>query len=524
MTIKNKINAFIKEGGFLLFIWLVLALIGYILGLIIAIIAVLSKGTVISNPQIQFFYKINSPWIVLINIIVVLLNILLIFFLFKRKKWALYAIFEIAGYRILVFLIIFLNFFSLKAALIWGVIYGAFDPLILFLIIRKRKNLLIKTEKDFKILIFLAIALIILLSLSYLADINKKIVSTEIDKYMDICRKLDDSLVREYCYMGVANGSSNADVCYMIFMNPGLYENCFENIAIAHRNIEYCDKCLLCSEEGKDYCYSRVAEKKNDISICNLISTTAEINDCYERIAITNKDQKICELIDISKTSYYRDWCYRKIAISSIDQKICEKIQDSDQSNGCKKDVIKETNESNEKKINLNISDCDNINQEQYRELCYKKVAIIKKDSSICLMIDANSSYSTVRDRCSLLVAALIAENPQKCSLADGTYTEDECLDSYAKETMDISACNLKSNIRNCYSDIYLSLSNENKLTLDTCNLISDKQKTIKDSCITYYIINKGDKSENDISFCENLTDSGDKGICYMNVMGNIVK
>lgn len=128
-------------------------------------------------------------------------------------------------------------------------------------------------------------------------------------------------------------------------------------------NIEYCKDLKgkaynvegLGHITGEEYCYYNFAIEKDDISLCEMLELVK--GKCYRDFAEKNKDFSLCEQVDLGWGS--GDFC-----------KITLGLQ-----------IGRETKD---------ITECDKIENERYKQACIFGVAETLRDTNICEMITIN--------------------------------------------------------------------------------------------------------------------------------------
>ncbi len=123
------------------------------------------------------------------------------------------------------------------------------------------------------------------------------------------------------CYFRVAEKLGDVMVCEKIRdkFRTGPYPLC---IATVTRSSAICDTL---DEYSRPLCYKTAAVAKNDILICNKISTELEIEDCYGYMAGSTKDPSICRTMSFADNSQ-RDICYYRVVEATLDYKLCTNI------------------------------------------------------------------------------------------------------------------------------------------------------------------------------------------------------
>ncbi|MFQ6020778.1 MAG: hypothetical protein ACE5J4_02030 [Candidatus Aenigmatarchaeota archaeon] len=124
-------------------------------------------------------------------------------------------------------------------------------------------------------------------------------------------------------------------------VNPKL--ECHIEVAIDQKNPYICNN--LEKEYHKNICYTEVATKLNDSSVCENVngyydSTTYYIDFCYWEIATFNKDISVCEKITTdSISSWNRFRCYWELAKIMNNTTFCDTLQNIKDITNCYNDV-----------------------------------------------------------------------------------------------------------------------------------------------------------------------------------------
>jgi len=113
-------------------------------------------------------------------------------------------------------------------------------------------------------------------------------------KDTSMCDKIDKQFTTDYCYQKVAIASLDPLMCEKVRSEArdGSYnmrDMCYYGIAIVTEDYLLCDKMV---EEQHIFCYSDVAEKTEDTSICDVSDYPGY---CYERVAKATKNAVLCD-------------------------------------------------------------------------------------------------------------------------------------------------------------------------------------------------------------------------------------
>lgn len=114
--------------------------------------------------------------------------------------------------------------------------------------------------------------------------------------------------------------------------------NCYLKKALKDYNFSICEKL---SSDYRTKCYNsiytKIAEEKNDYSICNKAISTSGKDWCFALLAEKNSNYLICDKIF---TEEYKNNCYENNAYKTNNEKICEKITDEFKSTDCKGKIL----------------------------------------------------------------------------------------------------------------------------------------------------------------------------------------
>jgi len=421
-------------------------------------------------------------------------------------------------------------------------------------------GLILKQNKKSKLLIpVIMVGVVVLLAFFslYLLKGKQKIeISPKLEKYINICKNIKNTELREYCYFGISEAVYDLEVCNII-KSKRLKEECYLNAAKAKGDINICEKYMPSTLAG-NHCYEQIAILKEDVTICEKI-----INDnfmkslCYEAIAKLKENQEICEKNTISA---YKDDCYQALAKLKVDQVICEKIENSRVKELCYDEVTKANDElikeraisernpdlCGEIKNNINCytevakaaadpAICEKIEHSEYdtyyMEECFKEVAVAKKDLTICEKIDVGAilKLAPQKQECAGLVGALKNQDPRSCNIIENDYPRGECYRDFAKMAQDISTCNLISPEltmkERCYEDVLDVLLENKNIALNTCKTIDTAFPIKIDSCYKKFAEIKENANEEDFDvICDKINDAELKRLCYQSIMRKIVK
>jgi hypothetical protein len=135
----------------------------------------------------------------------------------------------------------------------------------------------------------------------------------------------------ESCMLSFKKKINDINVCNNI---PNKYYrlDCYVLFSDQVKNItETCN--TFKDNETKDICLSTFIPDKNDVSLCYEITNYLHYRDmCISKIANIRNDSSICELVQEIKQ---RDVCYGVIAGNKKDSSICYQIEDQEKRETC---------------------------------------------------------------------------------------------------------------------------------------------------------------------------------------------
>lgn len=114
----------------------------------------------------------------------------------------------------------------------------------------------------------------------YYIVISNLMFKNKIPKDITICDRAGSE--KERCYGSVAVMTENINICETLLgFNK---DSCFVRFALAHSDETACEKIENVKENTKEGCYSMIAVKKKDSSLCNKAGAKKE--DCLLRVSI----------------------------------------------------------------------------------------------------------------------------------------------------------------------------------------------------------------------------------------------
>lgn len=282
------------------------------------------------------------------------------------------------------------------------------------------------------------------------------------------CLKLKNYEMRKNCIGDAAFSQKNTSLCNLLSEQDKIF--CIEKInppcldivdqaerevclALRNNDTEYCSnsKCLL------DY-----AKERNDSKVCDMLKLDSEKSACISILKGTDECFKLSGI-------YTVDYCYQLFAQYSHDYSYCKSIETKLYKFNCYKSAAIDTR---------NKTYCEK-NDLEYIWDCYTNYSLSTGDISGCLVID--STY------------------------ARGS--RDGCLNMYANQLGDPTACNYPSTVyirTNCYAN---SIMNSQNLSIEKCFGITNSDW--RDKCFTSYAIKSSQKI-----ICSYIENSDEKKRC----------
>jgi len=211
----------------------------------------------------------------------------------------------------------------------------------------------------------------------------------------------------------------------------------------------------------------------------------------YDRVleSLGDKTIKDCDSMINEKD---KDRCYRDVAIVTQDLSLCGKVQSSDWKDGCFRIIAEYLKD---------VTICSNVNHSHVLEVCYQKVAESKKDDSICNMI---VNDDTTRKIC-LLNVAQSNQELTTCDYFENDIDKFYCYKQVAVEKEDITICHKipTASKDKCYAEIAAKKQDESlcsKIEGDNYNCYMHIAFVTKDKKVCKNIDNVGQRDQ-----CERL-------------------
>ena len=206
---------------------------------------------------------------------------------------------------------------------------------------------------------------------------------------------------RNSCYSDIAIRTNNPSIC------DGLHDTygdiwCYTNTAQFLRNTSLCDKLgvIYPGELQKGY--------KEDC----LKQVTKEVGRYSMNLAKETNDSKICATIEDGE---YRDQCYLNLASITGDAGLCDNVIDNRSKEHCKSWAMND------------LSFCDNEKQPALNAGCYLSFVYKLNDTSLCDRINnINGTWKCYGE------AATAYKNKSLCDKINDTIWKDKCYALYS--------------------------------------------------------------------------------------------
>jgi hypothetical protein len=209
-------------------------------------------------------------------------------------------------------------------------------------------------------------------------------------------------------------------------------DRCIEERAFQANDFRICDKIKdtekvysigIFGPDGglvtKNWCYTRIAEKTSNLSICKRIEDEASKNECFTRVARKTGTLKTCDAINDAKK---REWCQLGVAEVTKNHSICEglKINDDNHMNN-----VRDACFQNLAPIVKDVSLCANVFDLSRKKTCYTDVmrSVAVFDEGTC----QNLTDQTDKDACWNALSEKNSKSDTCDKMIDATQ-KDSCL------------------------------------------------------------------------------------------------
>tara|TARA_Y100000310_G_scaffold343333_1_gene450476 strand:- start:1212 stop:1895 length:684 start_codon:yes stop_codon:yes gene_type:complete len=135
---------------------------------------------------------------------------------------------------------------------------------------------------------------------------------------VDVCDLISRDNTKGFCQFQLINVTGTATDCKNI-ENTFWSGNCHLNFALSDNDVRLCGTL---SGNQKNLCFEQIAFATNDYFVCHALPDIDEARCIYE-IAKEIKDEKACDEL---KGTLHKSACYSRIAQLKEDVTLCEKV------------------------------------------------------------------------------------------------------------------------------------------------------------------------------------------------------
>jgi hypothetical protein len=237
-----------------------------------------------------------------------------------------------------------------------------------------------------------------------------------------ICADITNSSFVNQCYVSFAKSKDNYSLCSLL-ADSGTHDECFRYFANLHSNYSLCNK--ISSNYTKYLCLTKLT---GNYSLCNELSDYLQRDSCVGVFASEHVNYSLC--LNIS-TNLYRDRCYTDIAVKTLNADICSYIR-------CY-ECIADKNDCYYQLANLtgNISLCGNINEQSKSDTCRLDLAKSHRSPAFCSYVE--NSYQ--RNTCYYSIIYNEKLEPSACAPIVHQNWRDECYNKVAIDKKNATIC-----------------------------------------------------------------------------------
>ena len=168
------------------------------------------------------------------------------------------------------------------------------------------------------------------------------------------CEKITDTRKKESCFRGIAVANKDIEYCEKITYEDGdTPGRCYFNMALGSNDFTICDK-IDSADTWHSGCYFQAAKITKDTNYCDSIKDEEKIPGCY--FTVTD-DLSYCE----NASTDGKDECYRVAASANKDVALCEQISDSNNKDNCFVNLARDIQD---------VTVCEKISNIDIREHC----------------------------------------------------------------------------------------------------------------------------------------------------------
>jgi hypothetical protein len=250
---------------------------------------------------------------------------------------------------------------------------------------------------------------------------------TFVDESPNRCYHLWDPSQKDNCLLMVATETYNISKCSEIARSD-ISQQCYTMLLAggATANTSICDRM---SGVSADNCFSQLASKKNDTSLCMRVNSSYTRDNCISNIATAKNNPSMCDSMSVSASrNMCKNQIFERLAITEKDVSYCKLLIVE---NGSNQDMVDRCIFSMAKKLN-DSSYCGQITNVFAKELCLTGSI----DPNSCSQI----SDSRGKEAC-LYIAAVYSNDPERCTTMPSDAMRDNCYIQVASNTKNAAIC-----------------------------------------------------------------------------------
>jgi hypothetical protein len=243
----------------------------------------------------------------------------------------------------------------------------------------------------------------------------------------DRCNHLLDPSQKDNCLIMVAQETHNISKCSEI-ARKDVSQQCYTMLLAsgATANASICDSM---SGVSRDDCFSQLASKTNDSSLCMRINASFTRDNCISRVAILKNNPGMCDAVSVSASrNMCKNQIFERLAVTNRDVSYCR--------------LLIAENGSNEDMTDRCIfSMAKSLNDSTY---CNQITNIFAKELCLTGSIDPNSCNQIADSRgkqACLYIAAVYSNDPERCTIMPSQGMIDNCYIQVAKNTNNGKIC-----------------------------------------------------------------------------------
>jgi len=188
-------------------------------------------------------------------------------------------------------------------------------------------------------------------------------------------------------------------------------DNCYYELAELKMLRGYCHK--ISDNKLSESCLSLIAVNNNDLAICRDLKNSSR-GFCIKKIAEKKEDPSVC--IEITD-QYWSDLCYFELSIILEEASLCNAVLSEKTRNKCFFDFSLREN---------NTIGCDNIKNKDVKDVCYLNIAVITSNLSICDKTLTLPTYGTCMEH-----FAILHNDSELCSNIKEDFMKNNCFSNF---------------------------------------------------------------------------------------------